>query len=666
MSEGRPLAGLLTRSYAAVLAPLLLALLVVLTGQLAAGRAAARTERQVDDFTAATAEALQLLTDAETGSRGYQLTGQRAFLEPYQRGLRLYPVAVARARVADPGAAGLLDAQDAAAARWTAGVGERAAGGRTPDPVEGKRLFDAVRQRNRDLADHAEDRRAAAHRRSAEILAGSVLAGALLALLAVGLAVRAARRATRAVTGPVEDLVATLRQLSRGALAARAAEDGPRELALVAGAVNHLGTEARGMAAREAARRRGDEVVRAVQRTILAADSGDVLRAATAAVGTGLHVDRAYVRLVEDGRPGAAVALWPPGTPLPAAGPVVDSPRPADPFAVLAVADVGAEPDLPAAWRAYVLGLGVRAYLNAPLRDGTEVVGVLTLQQTGAPRAWTDLDREVAGAAGREMALALAHVRTVEAQRAAVERLTALERIREAFVSTVSHELRTPLTSIAGYLELLTDGSAGPLTDRQERMLAVVGRNTARLRALIDDLLTLSSVDAGRLELESAPLDLRDVVAAAVTAMRPVADAGGLVLGSDLPAGPLPVLGDRAGLERVLLNLLSNAVKYTPVGGTVTVTGRVAGTAAEVAVADSGIGIPADDQAQLFSRFFRAANARASNLPGTGLGLALVRELVERQDGVVELDSETGRGTTVTLRLPLAGDRNAGDRVGVR
>jgi two-component system, OmpR family, phosphate regulon sensor histidine kinase PhoR len=667
-ADGRSLAVLLARSYAAVLAPLLVALLIASCGQLVTQREVSRIDGQVDVFTAASAEALQLLTDAETGARGYQLTGQRPFLEPYQRGVRLYPVAVARARAADRGARAsrLLDAQDAAAARWIDGVGEPAAAGRTPDPVAGKRLFDAVRQRNRDVADYAADRRAAAHRQRARLLAGSLLVAGLLALIALGLAVRAARRATAALTGPVQDLVGTLRQLSGGNFSARVGAGGPRELGLVAGAVNHLGAEAEQMAAREAARRRGDGVVRAVQRTILsAADPRDVLRAATAAVGTGLDVDRAYVRLIEDGRPGAAVALWPAGVTLPPV-PVVDSPRPTDPFAVQAVPDVRAEPDLPEPWRAYVLALGVRAYLNAPLRDGTEVLGVLTLQQTRGTRPWTDLDREVAGATGREMALALAHVRTVQKQREAVERLTALDRIREAFVSTVSHELRTPLTSIAGYLELLSDGSAGPITERQRRMLDVVGRNTVRLRALIDDLLTLSSVDAGRLTLESAQLDLRDVVASAVTAMQPVAEAGGLALTSDLPAGPLSVRGDRAGLERVLLNLLSNAVKYTPAGGTVTVTGRAAGPAAAISVADTGIGIPAADQAELFSRFFRASNARDSNVPGTGLGLALVRELVERQDGVVELSSEPGLGTTVTLRLPLGQDRNAGSRVGVR
>jgi signal transduction histidine kinase len=311
-----------------------------------------------------------------------------------------------------------------------------------------------------------------------------------------------------------------------------------------------------------------------------------------------------------------------------------------------------------------VLGLGVRAYLNAPLRVGNETLGHLTVQSR-TPRPWSEADRTLVAAAGREMALALAQARTVDRQREAVERLTALERIREAFVATVSHELRTPLTSIAGYLELLLDRSAGPLTERQARMLGVVDRNTGRLRALIDDLLTLSSVDAGRFQLSTAPLDLRVAVAAAVTAMGPVAAAGGLTLHSRLPDDPLPVEGDQASLERAMLNVLSNAVKYTPAGGSVTVTGRSDGAEVVVSVADTGIGIPAADQEQLFSRFFRASNARDSNLPGTGLGLALVRELLERQNGAVEVSSREGVGTTVTLRLPARDPRNATAPVGV-
>jgi signal transduction histidine kinase len=154
-------------------------------------------------------------------------------------------------------------------------------------------------------------------------------------------------------------------------------------------------------------------------------------------------------------------------------------------------------------------------------------------------------------------------------------------------------------------------------------------------------------------------------VAAAVTAMGPVATAGGLTLLSRLPDDPLPVEGDQASLERAMLNVLSNAVKYTPAGGSVTVTGRSDGAEVVVSVADTGIGIPAADQEQLFSRFFRASNARDSNLPGTGLGLALVRELLERQNGAVEVSSREGVGTTVTLRLPARDPRNATAPVGV-
>ncbi|HLH99440.1 MAG TPA: ATP-binding protein, partial [Acidimicrobiales bacterium] len=226
-----------------------------------------------------------------------------------------------------------------------------------------------------------------------------------------------------------------------------------------------------------------------------------------------------------------------------------------------------------------------------------------------------------------------------------------------------SHELRTPLTSIRGYVELLEDAIEQPDPAAARRMLDVVGRNTVRLQGLVEDMLTLSRLDANALTIERRPVELRPVVAAAVAAVAPLATSGSVeLLADDVPPG-IVVLGDARQLERVVLNLLSNAIKFTPAGGQVAV--RVAPGGGEVAlsVADTGIGIPPEEQAQLGQRFFRASNAGANSIPGTGLGLRIVFGLVEQHGGRVDLASTPGSGTTFTVHLPLAearGQRAAG------
>jgi signal transduction histidine kinase len=236
------------------------------------------------------------------------------------------------------------------------------------------------------------------------------------------------------------------------------------------------------------------------------------------------------------------------------------------------------------------------------------------------------------------------------------------------FVSTVSHELRTPLTSVSGYLEVLLDQDAGELTPTQDRMLRVIDRNVERLRLLIEDLLLVSRIEAGRFVITTEPVDLRSVVESVCQAIQPVADKGGVTLTREI-AEPMAISGDPEHLDRAVLNLVSNAVKFTPAGGTVTVTGHTDGPNAVLVIRDTGIGIPAADLASLFTRFFRAGNATRLAIPGTGLGLAIVSTIVELHGGTVTIDSEEGAGTTATIRLPLAGasddSTNLDQRTGV-
>jgi PAS domain S-box-containing protein len=240
----------------------------------------------------------------------------------------------------------------------------------------------------------------------------------------------------------------------------------------------------------------------------------------------------------------------------------------------------------------------------------------------------------------------------LERERRMVIDLRDLARAKTDFVSTISHELRTPLTSIAGYVELLVDGAGGELSRSQLDVLEVVARNTRRLTSLIEDLLTLSRIDAGGFSLSLAPVAVMALVEGVRSAVFPSAQAGGVSLRFRVDPDVGMVEADAAQLDRVLLNLLSNAIKFTPAGGRVTVHVRRHADRTEFEVADTGIGIPPEEQGQLFNRFFRSSTATTQAIQGTGLGLAIVKTIVDQHGGRIGVDSVPGRGTTVTFSLP--------------
>jgi signal transduction histidine kinase len=302
---------------------------------------------------------------------------------------------------------------------------------------------------------------------------------------------------------------------------------------------------------------------------------------------------------------------------------------------------------------------GVASQVVVPFGYGTELLGIIVAARMRRGRPWTDAEVDAVESIAADVGRGLHQARLYEAENHLVEELRVVDRVKSDFLATVSHELRTPLTSIAGYIEILRDQDAGPLTPAQDRMLETVDRNTARLRHLIEDVLTLSKIESGAFKTMMQPVSLAGVVVADATALQPAAAAKGITFSWLDPDHGLVVNGDPGQLDRLVMNLLSNAVKFTPEGGSVGISVGCEDSAAVLRISDTGIGIPEEDQKELFTRFFRASNAVERSIPGTGLGLAIVRTIVANHHGELEVSSAEGKGTTVTVRIPLISARGA-------
>jgi PAS domain S-box-containing protein len=241
----------------------------------------------------------------------------------------------------------------------------------------------------------------------------------------------------------------------------------------------------------------------------------------------------------------------------------------------------------------------------------------------------------------------------LDRERQALERMEQLDAAKNTFVSSVSHELRTPMTSVLGYTDMVLGEAAGPVNAEQRGMLEAARRNGNRLLRLIEDLLAVSLIEHGAFSIDIEPVDLRTAAEGAVDAINPLLADRDLDLRVDLGSRELMVLGDLAHLERVVINLLANAVKFTPDGGCIDLRLRAFKQDAVLEVTDTGIGIPTDEQSQLFQRFFRSTTAQELEVPGTGLGLSIVKTIVSSHDGRITVRSRPGEGTSFRVEIPL-------------
>lgn len=287
------------------------------------------------------------------------------------------------------------------------------------------------------------------------------------------------------------------------------------------------------------------------------------------------------------------------------------------------------------------LAEGLVAVFTFPLRNDDRCLGALDLYRR-TPGA---LDAQDMRTAQTLADVATAYLLNAEARSA-----------RNEFVAMVSHELRTPMTSIAGYVELLQDGDEGPLTAAQEGFVDAISRNSDRLTALADDLLTVSGLEDPEHTRPCAALDLRDVLSAARYVLAPAITASRLEVTFEAPADPVMVLGNATDLEAVVVNLMSNALKFTKDRGWVHCELRAFAGTARIAVSDNGLGIPRAEQRDLFTRFFRSSTAQEHAIQGTGLGLTIVDSIVQRHHGDISVESDHLEGSTFTVSLPLVAE----------
>ncbi|WP_138758502.1 ATP-binding protein [Modestobacter altitudinis] len=255
---------------------------------------------------------------------------------------------------------------------------------------------------------------------------------------------------------------------------------------------------------------------------------------------------------------------------------------------------------------------------------------------------------------------ALGNARAFAAERRRAESLAELDRAKTAFFSDVSHELRTPLTLLLGPISDMLDDASEPLPPGAREQLTLAVRNGQRLQRLVNDLMDVASIEAGRANAVRVETDLADFTAELAGVLRAAAERAGLRLTVDCPPLPRPVHVDPRMWEKVVLNLLSNAVKYTFVGG-ISVVLRDAGDGVTLTVADTGIGIPAQELPRVFDRFHRVPGSLGRHREGTGIGLALVRELLALHGGSVTVTSEPGQGSTFTATVPYGSPDASGD-----
>ena len=280
-----------------------------------------------------------------------------------------------------------------------------------------------------------------------------------------------------------------------------------------------------------------------------------------------------------------------------------------------------------------------------------EMLEQIQKSEAALRKAHGELERRV-----RERTAQLAEAnRELDLRNREVERAT---QMKSKFLASMSHELRTPLNAIVGFSDLLAEQTAGQLNDKQKRFVSHIKQGSAHLLQLINDILDLSKIEAGQIELRCECFQVSETLPEVLSTIRPLAMAKQIAVQHKL-ATDLPVFADRVRFKQILYNLLSNAVKFTPKNGQINIDCYEQGDTVCISVADTGIGIRPEDQKLVFEEFRQVESGSANAQQGTGLGLAITKRLVEQQSGKISLESELGKGSRFTVALPLSREEYA-------
>jgi signal transduction histidine kinase/CheY-like chemotaxis protein len=295
---------------------------------------------------------------------------------------------------------------------------------------------------------------------------------------------------------------------------------------------------------------------------------------------------------------------------------------------------------------------GWRSLLAVPLMREEEIVGALIVRRT-VPGEFTQEICDLLETLASQSAVAIHNARVFRELEVKTEQLEIASQHKSEFLASMSHELRTPLNAVIGFSDVLLERMFGELNERQDEYLRDIRSSGHHLLELINEILDLSKVEAGRMELDLGPVSLAEAIEHGLAMVRERAASHGISLERDIAADVGIVWADGLKLRQVLLNLLTNAVKFTPDGGSVAIAARIAGDEVEVSVTDTGIGIAEAERERIFEAFQRGGRPARTGAEGTGLGLTLTRRIVELHGGRISMTSRPGEGSTFTFAIPV-------------
>ena len=382
----------------------------------------------------------------------------------------------------------------------------------------------------------------------------------------------------------------------------------------------------------------------AISRSVLKLYGG---RSVSLVVRTGERIDRVAYALADKSADDGSAALWPiPLDDKSLSGRCILGGE------LVHIKDVDTEPGLSEQSRAITRQTGVRSVLLAPMHSMGVATGALTVTRR-APGGFSEREVELIRTFADQAVIAMENVRLFREIQEKSAQLEVANKHKSEFLANMSHELRTPLNAIIGFSEVLSERMFGELNAKQADYLKDIHESGRHLLSLINDILDLSKIEAGRMDLELSTFDIPGALSNAMTLVRERAQRHGIALELKADKRLGAFNADERKFKQILVNLLSNAVKFTPDGGKVDVSASLNGKDLQISVRDTGIGIAPEDQQQVFGEFVQVGRDYTKKAEGTGLGLALTKKFVELHGGEIRLESAPGKGSTFTFTLPI-------------